>query len=500
MKKASRLSVANAKVVETTQREVRAAIPLHPLEWTLIIIACVHLCFLPWSLGARDAWAQLVSLGFGLVAFVVGLWPRRYSGDLAPQGGFILHPWSRVLKFPVFWIGLLLFAYVTCQGLNPAYVRATAGPYWWIAPVDHIEWLPSGVAAPFAEMNAWRPLIVWVGAWSLACALWAGLTRRSGVQIILNLLVINGVILALIGILQKVTKTKEVLWSIKPVADYFVATFFYKNHAGAYLNLIAAISIALLLWHHIRSLRRMNRSSPAPVYAFAFIVLAALVFMSGSRASMILLAIYTVVSVCTYFIWRSRSGGSAGHPAVTGMIASGVIGLLALAVWFLNLGTSIEQIRNLTTEHGHKYAVDFRVLAREATLDLHQAQPISGWGAGSFRNAFPIAQRNYSTIFDAGRGRAYGWDHAHNDDVEALAELGYIGALLPAAVLVWWFSRCIRTGALGHPAFLLFLFGIGLPLAHAWIDFPMNNPAIFTTVCAAGILLIRWAELELDRP
>ena len=499
VKNASRPSVTNAKVVETFRGEMRAAIPMHPQELALVVIASAHLCFLPWALGARAPWAQLVSLIFGLTAFVVGLWPRRYKGELAPQGAFILHPWSRLLRFPIFWLGLLLFAYVTCQGLNPAYVRAAAGPYWWLAPIKHVEWLPSGVDAPFSQMNAWRMLVIWTGAWALVCALWAGLTRRVAAHSILTVVIANGALLALIGILQKVTYAKQVLWLIKPVAPTFLATFFYENHGGAYFNLIAVMAVAVMVSHHMRSLRRFERSSPALVYAFALIVVAAVVFMSGSRASAILLATYLLTCAVTYGAWRLRIREGTTHPAVACIIATGAAALIGAAAWFLNLDRTITQIKDLTKEQERSAAIHPRALARQATLDLFDAVPSTGWGAGSFRHIFPLTQRKYPEIYRGINNTTYSWAHAHNDYAQILAELGLVGTAFPALMLLWGFAKFCRIGGLTQPAYLLGFFGLCMPLAHAWFDFPFYSCAVLTTFCALFTLLSRSVELETSR-
>lgn len=489
----------NAKLVQSFRGEVRAPMPLHPLEKTLVVIASLHLCFLPWALGARDPWAQITSLILGLISLVVALLPRRYAGELAPQGAFTLHPWPRLLRFPIFWLGLLLLGYVACQALNPAYIRASAGSYWWIAPVEHIEWLPSGVDAPFALMNAWRMLVIMGGAWALGCALWIGLTRRIAVQSILTAIVANGALLALIGILQKVTGAKEVLWFIKPVALTFVATFFYENHGGTYLVLTVVAAVILMVWHHIRSLRHLERSSPAPVYAFAAIMVASLVFMSGSRAAIILLAGYLAAGAGVFLIWRLRTRHDTTHPAVTGLVAVGAALLVVSAVWFLNLDKTVAKIKTLTSEREPHSTIQLRVLARQATMDLFRAEQATGWGAGSFRHAFPLVQRNYKDIYRSPRNKTFYWDHAHNDYVQALAELGLVGIAFPALMLLWLVGKICRLGGLLHPVYLLGLLGLGLPLAHAWVDFPFYNCAIATTFCAMFVLLTRWIELETAR-
>lgn len=476
--------------------------PLHPLEKALVVVACLHLCFLPWAFGARDSWVQLTSAGLGLVSFVLAMLPRRYSGDLAPQGAFVLHPWSRALKFPVFWIGLFILAYIGCQALNPAYLRATAGIYWWLAPVQHVGWLPSSVDAPFERMNAWRILAILFGTWTIACALWVGISRRVSIQSILSAVAINGTLLALLGILQKITHAKGIFWIVTSAPSYFASTFFYKNHAGAYFNLIFSIAITLMSWHHLHGLRRMQRSSPAPVYAFGAVMLAAMVVLTDSRTAIILLTGYGLASATILFISHLRANKGNTHPAVLALASITAALLIGATGWFINIEKSIEQIRYITTPAGKKDHIESRVLARQATMDLYEANPVTGWGAGSFRHVFPLVQKNYPNIYIVPRSTnlQFAWDHAHNDYAQALAELGTVGFSFCSFIFVWFISKIIRLRILKQPSYLLCFIGILLPLTHAWVDFPLYNCAILTTLCAAGVLLLRWAELETTRP
>lgn len=486
-----------ANLVQAFRGEQRAATPIHPRELALVIIATLHLCFLAWATGGRTPWAQAVSGGLGLIALVVALLPRTYEGEYSPDRTFRLHTFPRLLHFPPFWIGLIFLGYVTCQALNPAWVRATAGPYWWVAQVPHTSWLPSGVSAPFEKMNAWRLLAFWGGAWALGCALWIGLTRRVSAQAVLIALIINGCILAIIGILQKITGATEILWFIKSPASYFVSTFVYKNHGAAYFNIILVVAVGFMVWHYARSLRRLERSSPAPVFAFAAIVLASIVFMSVSRTAMLLLAAFALVSIFVGITWRSRERDTSANPFVTGSLAVGALVIITVAISYLNLDDSIAQIKRLTAED-KKASIETRVILRDATLELFEAEPLTGWGAGSFRHIFPMVQRNHPSIMTVGR-RPIFWDHAHNDYVQYLAELGVIGFAFPVIALFWMVVKFCRVGALRTPGFLLLFIGLGLPLAHAWVDFPLSNCAIFTTYVAVWVLVVRWAELETSR-
>lgn len=488
----------SAARLQAFRGEQRAPVPLHPRERALIVSAVVHLCFLPWAIGTRDAWSQFTVLGLGLVSFILSVLPRHYSGEYSPEGAFSISPIQRLIRFPVLWIGLLFVAYIVTQALNPAWARVSDGTAWWIEKRDHITWLPTGVEAPAARMNAWRVASVVASIWLLCSALWTGLSRRAGVMAVLTALVINGTVLGVVGILQQVTHTSLILWFIKVPVPHPVATFVYENHGGAYFNLITISAIGLMIWHMVRSQRRYVRSSPAPVFALMAITTAMLVFLTNSRASMVLLIAYLVVGAILFGIWRLYSYKDEGNRIVSILVACVTLSFIGAGAVYLNLGKSLSQLDTLLKPEVGEY-INIRINAREATYELFKDKPLTGWGAGSFRHVFPQKQQFYPDIFYAGGDNVLFWDHAHNDYIQALAELGLIGFSLPLLALGWLVWRLWRLGGLGQPAFLLLVLGLCLTLAHSWMDFPLYNPAILTTFCAIWVLTVRWAELETQR-
>lgn len=430
---------------------------------------------------------------------VIALWPRHYTGELAAEGDFTLHTWPRLLRFPPFWLGLALMGYIVTGAINPSWERISTGIVWYIKAKESTSWLPTSIEAPFANMNAWRMLTIYSAPWLLACALWTGLTRRMGIQTIFTVVVANGVVLSLIAIIQKMSGAEKILWFIKTPASYFHGTFVYKNHAGTYFNIILACAVGLAIWHHVRGLRRLERGSPAPIFAFSVIVIGACVLLSASRAAMILLGAYFLVGTIIYLIWRSRSRTTGpGNPAFTGLVAVCTVLLLAGMTYALNLSSAIDQFKALATPTIYKSSVTMRVQAREATYDLFRDNAVTGWGAGSFRHAFPVYQQSYPEILRAGSDYSsyFFWEYAHNDYLQALAELGVIGFLFPVLALIWATIKFCRLGPLIQPGLALIGLGLGVTLVHAWVDFPLYNPAILGTFCAIGILLVRWAELE----
>lgn len=491
-------SAPGGELLKAFRGEMRAPVPIHPLERALVIAATVHLAFLPWAIGTRDVWSQFTVLGLALVCFVLSLLPRRYEGEYAPEGPYGIRTFPRLLRFPVFWLGLVFVGYVLTQALNPSWTRMSSGVVWWLESRDHISWLPTSVEAPVARMNAWRMLSVYASIWLLVCALWIGLSRRTAVMGLLTALVANGALLALVAVLQKVTRATEVLWFIKVPVKHPVGTFVYENHAGAYFNLLIVVAVGLMAWHLVRGQRRLVRSSPAPVYALAAILSGMVVFISNSRASMILLIAYVVGGALLYGCWRLFNRDEHGSRTVSILVACVTLSFVGAGAVYLNLGKSIDQLNALFSNSTKDY-IDFRISARDATFDLFKEKPLTGWGAGSFRHAFPEKQQNYPAIFRANNRQVLFWDHAHNDYAQALAELGILGLSLPVLALGWLAVRLCRLGGLGQPAFLLTVLGLGVPLAHSWMDFPLYNPCILTTFCVVCVLTVRWAELETQR-
>lgn len=475
---------------------MRARSDLHVLETALVSIAGLLLCFMPWALGTMQVWSQFVSLGLASLAFAVALCNRRYTGELAPQGDFKLIMWPKLIRFPIFWLGLLLLGYILIQALNPAWVYARDGKSWWLNRLDYISWLPSGMDTPYKDMNPWRVLVIYSAAWMLGCALWVGITRRTAIQTLFSVIVANGALLAIVGILQKVMKADKILWFIPKRAGYEFATIIYKNHAGAYFNLVLMLCTGLLYWHFSRSERRLERRSPAPVFAFFSVLLGLSVLLSNSRAGTILLMLFTSIAFIGFIIRCTISRNEGRSAWVITLLCSIFALFIGLGAYFLKTDQAFQRIGKLMEDGKTDNSVVTRTLARSATIDMAADNLVTGWGAGSFRHYFPVYQRNYPEIYANGRLR---WEYAHNDYVQLLAELGLIGAAILSAMLAFCTGHLIRQQAWRKPHLMFMVLGLVITAAHAWVDFQFHNPAILFLWCASAVLIGRWLELESRR-
>lgn len=484
----------------------RRAPRLHPLEKTLVIVAGAQLAFMPWALGSMHGWSQLTALGLATLAFVVALWPRHYTEDYAREGEFKLLMWPKLIRFPLFWLGLLLLAYITTQALNPAwiYLQLESGA-WTLWPGEPIPWLPTGIEAPFAQMNAWRMLIIYGAVWLLGCALWVGLTRRGAVRTLLTVVAINGAVLAVLAVVQRLTGTKDILWFIEGKPSYFVGTIIYKNHAGAYFNLIVALAAALALWHILRAARRMLRASPAPVFAFLGLLAGITVVISHSRMATFLLMGFAVVGLIVFLGWQWTSRASAGRNlGVMILLSAMFLSFLGLGGYMLRFDRAAERVEHIIQEiRGERegVSVTHRRIVTQVTWEMAADRRLTGWGAGGFRWMFPAYQQHHPQILHPAHSKRarYFWEYAHNDYAQLTAELGLIGAGLLVLMLGTGVILLIARGAFHQPPLLLLIAGLGATLVHSWVDFGLYNPAVLCTWVCLGVLTIRWAEFEHSR-
>jgi O-antigen ligase len=437
----------------------------------------------------------VLSLGLAIAGLVLAVWSRALDdGDPGT-----LRPLGRLLRFPVFWAGLFLLGYVAVQALNPSWRYASDGRSWWIVPATHIGWLPSGIDAPFATSNAWRGLILYGTAWSLVCATWSGFLRRQSWRLLFEILAVNAALVALLGFLQRLSGSHRIFWTYLPSGGYSIASFIYRNHAGAYFNLMTALAAGLAWWHLRRAQRRLEGFGAAVFFAFLAFWTGALVIYSFSRAAVLLLLAFATLTgaiILARLILQRKKRAARAEVVVLLLALAGTIGIPFVTVGTESIWTRFESLETNPDE-----ALGSRAVAREASGEMRRDRWLFGWGAGCFRYAFPNYARWHPRIFyDPGsRSRMY-WEHAHDDFLEFPAELGALGVLPIVAMLAWGLVQLARRRFWRHPVSLCPVLGCLLLLPQACIDFVFQNPAVLVTSAVLFFGAIRWAELESSIP
>jgi O-antigen ligase len=474
-----------------------AAPRLHPLEKALLAVVATHLVFLPWALGTMHVWSQSISFGLSVVGMVLALRPRTYSEEYTGGEPFRLHTLPKLLRFPIFWLGLVFLLYILIQALNPAWEFVRNDRFWWLQGVSCIDWLPTGLRTPFAQANPWRSLMIYASAWMTVCTIWTGFTRRKSIRILLIVLAMNAFALALFGLIERALHAKKIFWFWQPPANTFVASFVYSNHAGAYFNLLLAICCALAFWYHRRRVRRMERSSPAVVFGSFALVLVMIVLYSFSRGAIVLMAGFLAVVVGAAGVRSFTSRDTDRSPLITVVLSLLFLGFLGLGLASLKTGGLIDRLDTLS-KGVEDVSAKSRLVAAQATWEMAQDNLVTGWGAGSFRFYFPVYQVRHPEI-TMDEGRRVLWEHAHDDYLELLAEVGAIGCGILVAGFLLYIARLARLRVWRHPAAAVLLLGCLVMMIHAAFDFPFFNPAILITWCALWPVMLRWLEIEQQR-
>lgn len=468
---------------------------IHALEVALIVVVALQLVFLPWALGGMKAWSQWISLGLSALAFVISLVPRLYADAGPDRVPFKLYTWPKLRRFPIFWLGLLLFAYILTQTQNPAWIYASDARGWWLRAVEYKTWAPTGVDVPFAWWGPWRMLVIYGAVWLTVCASWIGFTRRRSLQILLAVLAGNAFALAILGLAQRALESNKMFFLFKAEVYYFVASFIYKNHAGAYFNLLLALCAGLSWWHYERAQRRLDKSSPSGVFAFFGTAAAMIVFLSYSRMATLLMAAM-LLTLIGLFVWRHffrvESERRNWWLLVTLVLLVGGFG--RIGVGSVKTSRVIESFEALSHQGAFEPG-NYRFQAARATWDMAKDKLVLGWGSGSWRFVFPKYQQHYPSIY-MNQGKRVYWEHAHNDYLELLSEFGIVGCLIFVAGLGYAGIRLLRLHAWQNPLACCVVLGVLVTAAHSVVDFQFFNPAILTTWCVLLFLSIRWLEME----
>jgi len=275
-----------------------------------------------------------------------------------------------------------------------------------------------------------------------------------------------GFVLALFGIIQDLTSNGRIFWTVKPGPQAVVyGPYVNHNHYAGLMEMLTPIPLVM-------SLSSLYSSGKRTLFAFAAILMASTIFLSGSRAGVlsfsIQLVLLTGVLIKTV---RHRI------PAVGGI----ALLIVALVFW---LGREETLTRISTLQHPTKEA-DFSTRLRIArdSMRMIEAKPWLGWGLNSFAVAYPQYRSFYSDLVVG---------HAHSDYVQLAVETGIAGL-----TLVIWFLGCLYRGRFQENRFWRYrgdcavrlgaLVGCTGIVVHSLADFNMQIPAnatFFFILCA----------------
>lgn len=422
-------------------------------------------------------------------------WPSALRAVLAPgQSEVLARALGATSVTSAAWTeALVRFDVEAAVGLSPRW------SFDLLAGVEPPAWRAG--ATPLRDQGA--ALAPWLAA-LLVGAAGAKLGRRSqGALAIAAGLVVVGVAEALWGLGNRDAGTT----GLNDKTSYLgsaTGSFVNRGHFGALLVLAVgggwglAASLFPLLPEEVRRHRdRKRRSSQPPgileasgdklprlaLLAFAGGLLVVGLVASQARGPLVALAV-AGLAVGGWARWRRGElvhlGLGAALPLAGVLLASIAMGPRAAIGRFAQV-------------FGSESSLDGRMAAWSAAIDAFRAAPVLGWGLGSWPAVHPV--------FESGP-HLFRFGHAHSEPLELAVELGAVGLVAVAALLVSWLrSAAARIDRAEHDARTAV--GVGFLAAALAVlvqgigDFPLRSPGVLLPwALALGTSIGALADVE----
>lgn len=457
--------------------------------WILVAM----LIFSPWAFGTTQPWSVWVMNGCGYaVGLLLGVkWFIRHRlGHRPMRWGQTLDNSPKPQRFSLTLLlgltTLALLAYCVISALN---ARADYDPTrLTIRYRDYLKWLPHS----YDRVATWAVFFHYL-AW--ACTFWAlrdwlsGMTTEESrmaksdasatgflsviparLKALLWILVVNGTLLGIEGIIQRLEGSGKLLFYLKPRinldADAQFGPFAYRSNAIQYLNLIWPVALGFWWWLQRTSAKHSRRWSHHWLLVCAA-VMAACPIISTSRAGALTGFALLVVAV-GILISGKRTDGLAK------LAVLGVFGLaLAGGAW---LGW--QSLNPRLNELGEGYRV--RELMYQTARVIANENPVFGTGPGTFEHVFQLYRQSLDEYWPA---------QLHNDWLELLLTFGWVGFALMLLALGLVIAHAFRAD--GIPANRRFIWLVWLALAGCLLqarwDFPFRVYSVvflFLALCA----------------
>jgi O-antigen ligase len=454
---------------------------LNSASEALIIFAAV---FSPWAFGSTQEWAIWVMNGTGLALGVLWLTKLVYRRRLAaiPVVSEVSHHQRAPTAEPVFQkllLGAITLLLLYC--LIGVWNARVVYHFWWLEYRPAISWLPHS----YDQHRSWDYFWKLLGLAGLFCGVrdWLLSSRsRPGhlpvrLQRLLWILAASGLLLAVEGLAQRFSGENRLLWLVEPkvnkTPDTQFGPFAYRSNAAQYFNLLWPVLLAF--WLYLKKKARQTSTTFWGRHRKKFLLLTCLLIalcpaVALSRAGLLVLLVSLFLAGIIVWIALRR---------VTRRLGLGILlaGIVLLGGGFLLEGDALfTRFQGLTLEYGDLSRASLFVLGRQMAADN---QPF-GVGPGAFSSQYQFYRRSFQDPWVA---------EMHNDWLEALITLGWIGLIVSLAPLFLILGRYFLPGGIRVrlPVIALFWVALGGCMIHAVVDFPFQIESIlvlFTLLCS----------------
>ncbi|TWU25783.1 O-antigen ligase family protein [Bythopirellula polymerisocia] len=455
-------------------------------DWAVLVLLTGLLLFMPLSLGAVEAWSELVvvlvAAGLSLCLILRSLLDRQFH---------VIKSWVYLTLAVI--LGLIVFQLVPL----PAGLVSTIAPHTMEVRAQFLGESGSAPAGGFAKLSLYpyqtahdlRMALIFVTLFvTVSCSF------KTSQQIIrfLKVLFAVGCIEAGLSLLQILTMSHKIHWLYAERATVVTSgSFINYSHFCQFINLALGAGLALLLVR-LKEDKREDQFHTVGLGGIRWerylrllggLVLCALaVLMSMSRNGAISLFVATaVIGGLLYY---------RGELSTRGWL----LGMAPWCVLIVLFFTSFDLVydRLATLEDGS--SLEGRLEMTSGTLSAWRDFPLWGSGLGTYEFVFPLYDPAVSPVVA---------EHADNDWAQLLEEFGLVGA---AAVVAFLASVLIIARKLlfrGRTILSVAVFGLCLGLIataiHSLSDFGQHLPAVFAMTAAVSGLILAIANYESSK-
>jgi len=307
---------------------------------------------------------------------------------------------------------------------------------------------------------------------------------RRKLMRISTIIVYSGMVVALLGIVQKDAGAPKIYWFWEPLfkkdASFF-GPFVNPNHFAGYIEMVIPLSIGLLIvkWRHfahkkLRCMREFlikigtDEGCKFILFSFLIVLMVGALFLSSSRGGMI--SFFGSMVYLLLMIMKRETGGRNIF-----IIMGLLISVFSLLIW-MGIKPLIEEFSSIS-DLSKDYDIQYRFQNWRDMGKSIQVFPLFGVGLEAFSRIFP----KYKTI-----ELQYYYLYLENDYLQLLCEVGIIGF----GIFLWLilsFFRQIESGNLQHKEkgmgsidYIVFygcLTSVVAMMIHSFWDFNMHIPS-----------------------
>lgn len=376
-------------------------------------------------------------------------------------------------------------------------------PAIWTSLPTHS--LVETVAAQAGLGDVWRPISLLPGATAnalfslgvpLAAILLVAIQSPEYRRKVWTVVLVIALVSALLGLAQLFGGRGSPLY-FYPIANVGspIGFFANRNHHGVFLAAMVVVACGRIAQ---QSLQRDRRSSSIVLPAAVAMLAVPVLLASESRAGILALALAAIAG--GYLLVSSgavppklRLGRRASIPTGLAMFGVVIAAVAAFALLFLMAGgMAADEMAGLTDE---SYDLRFQVLPTVAQMAV-DALPM-GIGVGAFTTVYAIYEPD-------GMVEARYLNHAHNDWLQPVIELGAGGFIIGLALFAWMAARGVRTWRLADKAdrlaSLIAWVVLAILILASAVDYPLRAPALMAVAgIAAAMCCLRDPTRSLSR-